>query len=158
MLIKVMYLTENVTLKELTKSESATRFSISNEPNEDIIFNLQSLAANILQPVRNHFDKPLIITSGYRSPELCIKIGSSASSQHTKGQAADFELNGISNKDLSDWIHQNLDYDQLILEFWKPEEPNSGWVHCSYKGQGLNRKQYLRAITENGKTKYETMI
>ena len=136
-----MYLTENITLKELTKSESAVRFGISNEPSEDIIFNL-----------------PLIITSGYRSPELCIKIGSTSSSQHTKGQAADFEINGIANKDLSDWIHQNLDYDQLILEFWKPEEPNSGWVHCSYKGQGQNRKQYLRAITENGKTKYEPMV
>ncbi len=153
-----MNLTENVSLKELTKSESATRFGISNEPTEEALSNLQKLATHILQPVRDHFGKPLIITSGYRSPELCLKIGSTTTSQHTKGQAADFELNGIANKDLSDWIHQNLDYDQLILEFWKPEEPNSGWVHCSYKGQGLNRKQYLRAITENGKTKYETMI
>ncbi len=153
-----MNLTENVSLKELTKSESATRFGISNEPTEEALSNLQKLATHILQPVRDHFGKPLIITSGYRSPELCLKIGSTTTSQHTKGQAADFEIGGIANKDLSDWIHQNLDYDQLILEFWKPEEPNSGWVHCSYKGQGLNRKQYLRAITENGKTKYETMI
>ena len=153
-----MNLTENVSLKELTKSESATRFGISNEPTEEALSNLQKLATHILQPVRDHFGKPLIITSGYRSPELCLKIGSTTTSQHTKGQAADFEIGGIANKDLSDWIHQNLDYDQLILEFWKPEEPNSGWVHCSYKGQGLNRKQYLRAITENGRTKYEPMI
>jgi hypothetical protein len=111
-----------------------------------------------LQPVRDHFGKPLIITSGYRSPELCLKIGSTTTSQHTKGQASDFEIGGIANKDLSDWIHQNLDYDQLILEFWKPEDANSGWVHCSYKGEGQNRKQYLRAFTENGKTKYEPMI
>ena len=158
MIKEAMYLTENITLKELTKSESAARFDISNEPTEDVILNLQSLAANILQTVRNHFDKPLIITSGFRSPELCVKIGSTTTSQHTKGQAADFEINGIANKDLSDWIHQNLDYDQLILEFWKPEDPNSGWVHCSYKGEGQNRKQYLRAFTENGKTKYEPMI
>ena len=153
-----MNLTENVSLKELTKSESATRFGISNEPTEEALTNLQKLATHILQPVRDHFGKPLIITSGYRSPELCVKIGSTTTSKHTKGQAADFEIGGIANKDLSDWIHQNLDYDQLILEFWKPEDPNSGWVHCSYKGEGLNRKQYLRATTENGKTKYEPMI
>ena len=153
-----MNLTENVSLKELTKSESATRFGISNEPTEEALSNLQKLATHILQPVRDHFGKPLIITSGYRSPELCLKIGSTTTSQHTKGQASDFEIGGIANKDLSDWIHQNLDYDQLILEFWKPEDANSGWVHCSFKGEGLNRKQYLRAFTENGKTKYEPMI
>jgi len=152
-----MNLTENVSLKELTKSESATRFGISNEPTEEALSNLQKLATHILQPVRDHFGKPLIITSGYRSPELCLKIGSTTTSQHTKGQASDFEIGGIANKDLSDWIHQNLDYDQLILEFWKPEDANSGWVHCSYKGEGQNRKQYLRAFTENGKTKYEPM-
>jgi len=152
-----MNLTENVSLKELTKSESATRFGISNEPTEEALSNLQKLATHILQPVRDHFGKPLIITSGYRSPELCLKIGSTTTSQHTKGQASDFEIGGIANKDLSDWIHQNLDYDQLILEFWKPEDANSGWVHCSYKGKGQNRKQYLRAFTENGKTKYEPM-
>jgi len=153
-----MNLTENVSLKELTKSESATRFGISNEPTEEALSNLQKLATHILQPIRDHFGKPLIITSGYRSPELCLKIGSTTTSQHTKGQASDFEIGGIANKDLSDWIHQNLDYDQLILEFWKPEDANSGWVHCSYKGEGQNRKQYLRAFTENGKTKYEPMI
>jgi hypothetical protein len=153
-----MNLTENVSLKELTKSESATRFGISNEPTEEALSNLQKLATHILQPVRDHFGKPLIITSGYRSPELCVKIGSTTTSQHTKGQASDFEIGGVANKDLSDWIHQNLDYDQLILEFWKPEDANSGWVHCSYKGEGQNRKQYLRAFTENGKTKYEPMI
>jgi hypothetical protein len=153
-----MNLTENVSLKELTKSESATRFGISNEPTEEALSNLQKLATHILQPIRDHFGKPLIITSGYRSPELCVKIGSTTTSQHTKGQAADFEIGGIANKDLSDWIHQNLDYDQLILEFWKPEDANSGWVHCSFKGEGQNRKQYLRAFTDAGKTKYEPMI
>jgi len=153
-----MQLTENISLKELTKSESATRFGLSNEPTEDIILNLKSLAVNILQPLRDHYNLPLIITSGYRSPELCLKIGSSITSQHTKGQAADFEISGVANKDLSDWIHQNLDYDQLILEFWNPDEPNSGWVHCSYKNQIENRKQYLRAYKENNKTVYAPMV
>jgi len=153
-----MYLTENISLQELTKSESAVRFGIVNEPTNDIIFNLTNLAVNILQPIRDHYNLPLIITSGYRSPELCLKIGSSITSQHTKGQAADFEIGGVANKDLSDWIYQNLDYDQLILEFWNPDEPNSGWVHCSYKNQIENRKQYLRAYKENNKTVYTPMV
>jgi len=152
-----MYLTENISLKELTKSESATRFGLSNEPSQVEIDNLKKLAVNILQPIRDHFNRPLIITSGYRSAELCVKIGSSVSSQHTKGQAADFEIDGIANKALSDYIHFNLDYDQLILEFWSPDAPNSGWVHCSYKGEGQNRKQYLRAFKEGNKTLYEAI-
>ena len=150
-----MNLTENVSLRELIKSESAIRFGLSNDPTEEIIKNLQNLATNILQPVRNHYNQPLIITSGYRSPELCLKIGSSNKSQHTRGQAADFEIGGVANKDLADWIHNNLDYDQLILEFWNESEPNSGWVHCSYKSQLENRKQYLRAFKVDGQTKYE---
>ena len=151
-----MNLSKNITLKELIKSESATRFGISNEPTEEIIFNLQNLVVNILQPIRDHYGLPLIITSGYRSPELCIKIGSSASSQHTKGQAADFEIDGVSNKKLSDFIHQNLDYDQLILEFWNPQDSNSGWVHCSYNGL-RNRKQYLKAEKIDDKIIYSSL-
>ena len=153
-----MKLSENFTLDELTKSQEAIRLGIPNEPSDEHVTNLILLCKNILQPLRNHFNIPVSISSGYRSAALCEAIGSSSKSQHTKGQAADFEIFGMANKDLSDWIHQNLDYDQLILEFWKPEDPNSGWVHCSYKGEGQNRKQYLRAFTENGKTKYEPMI
>ena len=109
----------------------------------------------ILQPIRDQFGQVVSVSSGYRSPELCVAIGSSTQSQHAKGQASDFEIFGISNKELADYIDQNLDYDQLILEYWKGEdEPNSGWVHCSFNTQG-NRKQYLRAYKENGSTKYE---
>jgi len=109
----------------------------------------------ILQPIRDHFGQVVSVSSGYRSPELCVAIGSSTQSQHAKGEASDFEIFGISNKELADYIDQNLDYDQLILEYWKGEdEPNSGWVHCSYTN-GNNRKQYLRAYKENGSTKYE---
>jgi zinc D-Ala-D-Ala carboxypeptidase len=96
------------------------------------------------------------ISSGFRSAALCEAIGSSSKSQHTKGQAADFEIFGVHNKELSDWIVQNLDYDQCILEFWNPNDPNSGWVHCSYNDSG-NRKQYLRASKENGKIVYSPM-
>ncbi len=150
-----MKLTENFSLNELTKSQTAERKGIDNTPSAEHQENLKSLCEMILQPIRDHFGQVVSVSSGYRSPELCVAIGSSTQSQHAKGQASDFEIFGVSNKELADYIDQNLDYDQLILEYWKGEdEPNSGWVHCSFNTQG-NRKQYLRAYKENGSTKYE---
>jgi len=150
-----MKLTENFSLNELTKSQTAERKGIDNTPSAEHQDNLKSLCEMILQQIRDHFGQVVSVSSGYRSPELCVAIGSSTQSQHAKGQASDFEIFGISNKELADYIDQNLDYDQLILEYWKGEdEPNSGWVHCSYTN-GNNRKQYLRAYKENGSTKYE---
>ena len=150
-----MKLTENFSLNELTKSQTAERKGIDNTPSAEHQENLKSLCEMILQPIRDHVEQVVSVSSGYRSPELCVAIGSSTQSQHAKGQASDFEIFGVSNKELADYIDQNLDYDQLILEYWKGEdEPNSGWVHCSFNTQG-NRKQYLRAYKENGSTKYE---
>ena len=150
-----MNLTKNFSLLELTKSQTAERKGIDNTPSTEHQENLKSLCEMILQPIRDHFGQVVSVSSGYRSPELCVAIGSSTQSQHAKGQASDFEIFGVSNKELADWIDENLDYDQLILEYWKGEdEPNSGWVHCSYTN-GNNRKQYLRAYKENGSTKYE---
>ena len=150
-----MKLTENFSLNELTKSQTAERKGIDNTPSAEHQENLKSLCEMILQPIRDHFGQVVSVSSGYRSPELCVAIGSSTQSQHAKGQASDFEIFGVSNKELADWIDENLDYDQLILEYWKGEdEPNSGWVHCSFTLNG-NRKQYLRAYKENGSTKYE---
>jgi len=150
-----MKLTENFSLNELTKSQTAERKGIDNTPSTEHQENLKSLCEMILQPIRDHFGQVVSVSSGYRSPELCVAIGSSTKSQHAKGEASDFEIFGISNKELADYINENLDYDQLILEYWKGEdEPNSGWVHCSYTN-GNNRKQYLRAYKENGSTKYE---
>ena len=150
-----MKLTENFSLNELTKSQTAERKGIDNTPSTEHQDNLKSLCEMILQPIRDHFGQVVSVSSGYRSPELCVAIGSSTQSQHAKGQASDFEIFGVSNKELADYINENLDYDQLILEYWKGEdEPNSGWVHCSYTN-GSNRKQYLRAYKENGSTKYE---
>lgn len=150
-----MKLTENFSLNELTKSQTAERKGIDNTPSAEHQDNLKSLCEMILQPIRDHFGQVVSVSSGYRSPELCVAIGSSINSQHAKGQASDFEIFGVSNKELADYIDQNLDYDQLILEYWKGEdEPNSGWIHCSFNTQG-NRKQYLRAYKENGSTKYE---
>ena len=149
-----MKLTENFSLNELTKSQTAERKGIDNTPSTEHQENLKSLCEMILQPIRDHFGQVVSVSSGYRSPELCVAIGSSTQSQHAKGQASDFEIFGVSNKELADYINENLDYDQLILEYWKESDPNSGWVHCSYTN-GSNRKQYLRAYKENGSTKYE---
>jgi hypothetical protein len=146
-----MKLSKDFTLQELSKSEIADRNHINNIPTADQITNLILLCQYILQPIRDHFNKPVDITSGYRSPQLCLLVNSKSTSQHTLGQAADFKIKGLPNKVVSDWIVNSLDYDQCILEFWKPEEPNSGWVHCSYSFE-MNRKQYLQA------TKLDTNI
>ena len=152
-----MKLSNNFSLKELTASQTAERKGIDNAPSPTHQANLKSLCASILQPVRDHFGQVVSVSSGYRSQELCLAIGSKTTSQHAKGEAADFEIFGVSNKELADWIHFNLNYDQLILEYWKEEDPNSGWVHCSYI-EGNNRRQYLRAYKEDGKTKYEQLL
>ena len=152
-----MKLTANFSLNELTKSQTAERKGIDNTPSPEHQENLKSLCMAILQPVRDHFSKVVTISSGYRSPELCTAIGSKITSQHAKGQAADFEIFGVSNKSLADYIDSELHYDQLILEYWNESDPNSGWVHCSFS-EGNNRKQYLRAYKEDGKTKYEPVL
>ena len=152
-----MKLSQHFSYQEFIKSQTATRKGISNEPDDTQLYNMKMICANILEPVRIHFDKPVIITSGFRSPELCVAIGSSTNSQHAKGEAADFEIPGVSNKELADWIHDNLPYDQLILEFFDGKDLNSGWVHCSHKPE--NRGQYLIAYKdENKKTKYAPAI
>ena len=114
------------------------------------------MCENILQPVRDHFGR-VKITSGFRSPELCLAIGSSVNSQHAKAEAADFECPGVDNAELADWIHKNLPYDQLILEFYTPGEPNSGWIHCSWI-DGTPRASRLWAYRSEGKTKYKPII
>ena len=152
-----MNLTKNFSISELTKSQTAERKGIDNTPSPEHQENLKLLCTAILQPVRDHFSKVVTISSGYRSPELCTAIGSKITSQHAKGQAADFEIFGVSNKALADYIDSELHYDQLILEYWNESDPNSGWVHCSFS-EGNNRKQYLRAYKEDGKTKYEPVL
>jgi len=150
-----MSLTQNFSLIELTKSQTAVRKGIDNTPEPHHQDNLKSLCTHVLQPIRDHFNCVVSVSSGFRSGALCEAIGSKMTSQHAKGEAADFEIFGVSNKELADYIDQNLDYDQLILEYWEESDPNSGWVHCSYR-EGDNRKQYLRAYKENGQTKYES--
>jgi len=150
-----MKLSANFELAELTKSQVAERKGIPNNPSPDQIDNLKSLCINVLQPIRSEFDKPVIISSGFRSAELCIAIGSKPTSQHAEGKAADLEIPGIDNMELAMWIKNNLNFDQLILEFYKDGEPNSGWVHVSWSGED-NRNQTLRAIrNEHDKVVYK---
>ena len=144
-----------VSLKELLFSETGTRLGIDNTPTDQILINLQTLIYEVITPIINQFGD-IKITSGYRSIDLCKAIGSSITSQHTLGQAVDCEVIGVPNKELADWVVNHLEFDQCILEFWKPEEANSGWVHISYN-KGNNRKMYLRAYKANGRTVYEVL-
>ena len=150
-----MKLSANFELFELIKSQVAERKGIPNNPSPDQIDNLKSLCINILQPIRSEFDKPVIISSGFRSAELCIAIGSKPTSQHAEGKAADLEIPGVDNMELAMWIKNNLNFDQLILEFYKDGEPNSGWIHVSWNGDD-NRNQTLRAMrNDNDKVVYK---
>ena len=142
-----MNLSRNFSLQELIKSDTAIRKGIDNNPNADQIEKLKRLCENVLQPVRDHFGR-VKVTSGFRSPELCIAIGSSANSQHAKAEAADFEVLGVDNAEVSDWVYKNLQTDQLILEYYTPGEPNSGWIHASWV-EFNPRAQYLRAYRED---------
>ena len=126
-----MDLSRNFSHQELIKSDTPIPKGIDNNPNADQIEKLKGLCENILQPVRDHFGR-VKVTSGYRSVDLCMAIGSSANSQHAKAEAADFECVGVDNAELADWIKDNLPYDQLIVEYYTPGEPNSGWIHCSW--------------------------
>ena len=139
-------LSANFSLEELTKSQTAERQSIPNNPDEDGIYYLRMVAEKILQPVRNRYGIPFTVSSGFRSADLCLAIGSKATSQHTKGQAVDFEVPGISNMDLAYFIKTTLDFDQLILEFYKGG--STGWVHCSVAD--TPRKDLLTYDKSNG--------
>jgi len=148
-----MRISKNFWLSELTKSPTAERFGISNEPSKEHLVNLTVVTHEILQPVREHFGV-ITVNSGYRSPTLNTKVGGSKTSQHCNGEAVDFEQLGTANPEVAKWITKNLDWDQIILEFYKKGEPNSGWIHCSYKRDGSNRGNCLTALKQKGKVKY----
>jgi len=147
-----MQLSKNFSLRELTRSQTAIRKSIKNEPDQGQLINIVALTVKILQPCRDKFGS-ISINSGLRVLELNRAIGSGDKSQHTKGQAADFETYTVSNAQLADWIMLNLNFDQLILEY-PGKDPRDGWVHCSYN-RIENRKQVLTAVKEGGKTTYK---
>jgi len=148
-----MNLTKNFTLEEMIKSETALRHGMDNTPGENEIGNLKLLCEKVLQPVRDHFGKGVKVNSGFRHPDVNAKVGGSRTSDHTRGQAADIEIPGVPNAELAEWIKDNLDYRQVILEFYTPGVPDSGWVHVSYVAED-NKKEVLTATKQNGKTVY----
>jgi len=151
-----MKLSEHFNLEEFTKSSTAEKHKINNTPSAQHLSNLKAVVDTILEPVRKHFNKPIKINSGYRGPELNKAVGGASSSQHCNGEAVDFEIEGIPNKTVADWVTENLPFDQCILEFYNPKEgANSGWVHVSYKKTGQNRKQKLIAEKDGTKTVYK---
>ncbi len=149
-----MKISTNLTLKEVSKSLTATRRGIDNEPKGEHLTALINLANNVFQPIREHFGKPISVSSGYRSPELNKAIGGSKTSQHCKGEAIDIDNDAReypTNADIFWYIYDHLEFDQIIWEFGDNKNPS--WVHVSYKSEG-NRKQVLKASKSKGRTVY----
>lgn len=149
-----MNLSKNFTLSEMTKSETALRLGLPNDPEPEHLDNMKTLAEKVLQPVRDHFARGVKVNSAYRHPDVNRAVGGSTTSDHCRGMAADIEIPGVPNAELAQWIADNCDFRQLILEFYTPGIPDSGWVHVSYNADD-NKKQILTAMKENGKTVYK---
>ena len=132
-------LTKNFTLEEFERSDTAKRLKIDNRVPQFAVERLRTLCEKVLQPVRDHFGVPIIITSGYRCPDLNDAVRGATSSQHMKGEAADFKIRApnLQLYDIYLWMVDNLEFDQLIWEV----RPNSKWIHVSYKANGHNRQQ-----------------
>ena len=145
-----MNLSKNFHLAEFTKSQAALRRGLDNTPNAEQIENLRDLVDHVLQPVRSHFARPVIVTSGFRSRKLNSVIGGSATSHHMQGKAADIEIPGVANGIVAEWIQENLQFTQLILEFYTPGVPDSGWVHVSYDAQDLKEESLTVTRTISG--------
>lgn len=152
-----MYISKHLELAELIRSESAKRAGISNMPTPEHIANLKKLANNVFEKIREHFDRPIFISSGYRSIDLNKIIKGAQSSQHSTGEAIDIDMDGtdVTNKEIFEFIKFNVSFDQLIWEFGTDKNPD--WVHVSYESSGKQRKQILKAKKINGKTIYENI-
>ena len=149
-----MRISKHISYKEATQSQTAVRKGINNDPDAYQLQNMQVLAEKIFEPLREHFGVPIAINSFFRSQKLNKAIGGATGSQHTQGRAIDVDdtLGGVSNKQMFDWIRENLNFDQLIWEFGNDNNPD--WVHISYVSESENRKRVLRASRKNGKTIY----
>ena len=147
-----MQLSKHLCLAEVTRSETAKRKGVSNMPTPEHLENFKLLAEKVFEPIREHFGVPIHISSGYRSKELNKAIGGSSSSEHCEGRAIDIDMDGsasgVTNKQVFDFIKENLNFNQLINEF------DYSWVHVSYNPNGKQRKQVLRAVKSGGKTSY----
>jgi hypothetical protein len=150
-----MKLSNYLSLAEVTRSDTAKRKGISNEPTAEHLENMKTIAVEVFDKVREYFGVPIFVSSGYRSAALNKAIGGSATSDHNLGRALDLDQdgpgNGVTNADVFKFIKDNLEFDQLIWEFGTDKNPD--WVHVGYR-KGANRKQILKAVREGGKTKY----
>tara|TARA_R110000868_G_scaffold362405_1_gene624532 strand:+ start:455 stop:904 length:450 start_codon:yes stop_codon:yes gene_type:complete len=148
-----MKLTAHFDLSEFTRSESAKREGLDNTPTAEHLENIKILCEKVLEPIRLRFGS-INISSGYRGKMLNHFIGGSVNSDHCVGRAADIDMDdsgsGVTNKEIFDYIKDNLEFDQVINEF------NYSWVHVGYR-QGANRKQVLKAVKEKGKTVYQVI-
>lgn len=150
-----MNISEHISLKEAVRSNTAARLNIHNFPDNDTLVTMQITAEHIFEPLRNHFNEPIYVSSFYRSPELNTAIGGSKKSQHCLGEAIDIDdvYSKATNADFFYYIKDRLEFDQLIWEFGNDENPN--WIHASYR-LGENRMRVLKAYkNKNGKTKYK---
>jgi zinc D-Ala-D-Ala carboxypeptidase len=153
-----MKLSKNLTLKEVTKSDTANRLGIDNTPEDFDIKNLRAIAEEVFQPLRDHFGVPLFVSSGFRSKKLNKAIGGSKYSQHMVGEALDIDADvygSVTNRELFMFIKENLIFDQLIWEFGDDDTPD--WVHVSYKEKGQNRKQVKRAYRDSKGVYYKVI-
>lgn len=153
---KTENISENISFKEATYSQTASKLKIKNNPTEAHIKNMKTVAEKVFQPLREFAGHPIRINSFYRSADLCEAIKSSRNSQHTKGQAIDLSTMGEkSNADLFNFIKENLDFDQIIWEFGSDEEPQ--WIHVSYVNKKANRKNVLKATRKGSQVYYRHM-
>jgi hypothetical protein len=147
-------LSRNFSLQEFEESQIAVDNNIDNYANTDQIIALTALTTACLQKVRDEFG-PVRITSGFRHPDMAHLVNSSRFSPHCEGEASDWEVRGVDNKEVAEWCIKNLDFDQLILEFYEKGNPNSGWIHLSFKRKGGNRQQIKHAVkAPDGSTIY----
>jgi len=152
-----MQISKHLSLAEATHSDMADQLKIiNNNPNLSVIDNMKLLAEKVFEPIREHFNVPITISSMYRGLPLNQAVKGSITSEHCSGQAMDIDMGDKgkpSNKEIFDYIKKNLDYNQLIWEMG--DDKNPSWVHVSYSDK-KNRKQILKAKKVNGRTVYET--
>ena len=150
-----MKISEHISYKEATRSATALRLGIDNTPNDYQLQNMELIANKVFEPLRKAVGGAIKINSFFRCEDLNKAIGGSSRSQHCQGRAIDIDDNygHMSNNDMYKYIKENLDFDQLIFEF-PDENGNASWIHVSYVDADTNRKRCLKAIKENGKTKY----
>ena len=150
-------ISKHISYKEATFSQTATRKDIDNTPNEEVLCRMKAVAENIFEPLRAHVGGPIKINSFYRSINLNVAIGGVKSSQHTRGEAMDIDdtFGHMSNKEMFEFIKDELDFDQLIWEFG--DDNNPAWLHVSYVSNENNRRRILKASKQQGKTVYNIM-